>query len=192
MHTPHPVPNLSLSFEQLEQLRDQLVREIANGLAQPNQPIKALPAFVCLPKTELNGEVMVLDAGGTNVRAAKVGFKGKDVQFTKAKKRDEHLMSEAQVVGAISAETFFKRQADLIRQVSDEPEFDLGYCFSYPSTNTPDNDARLVTWTKGINVEGVIGESLRAKICQALAQQGQVAHKVPLEVAGIGFWVLIE
>lgn len=180
MQTPDPVPNLSLSFEQLEQLRDQLVDEIAKGLAQPNQQVKALPAFVCLPKADLNGEVMVLDAGGTNVRAAKVGFNGQEVQFTRAKLRDEHLMSEAQVVGAISSDTFFKRQADLIHRVSDEPEFDLGYCFSYPSTNTPDNDASLVTWTKGINVEGVIGESLRGKICQAIAHNGQVAHKVPV------------
>ena len=180
MYTPHPVSNLALSFEQLEQLRDQLVGEIAQGLAQPNQQIKALPAFVCLPKTELNGDVMVLDAGGTNVRAAKVGFNGKEVQFTKKKYRDEFLMSEAQVVGAIDADTFFQRQADLIHKVSDEPEFDLGYCFSYPSTNTPDNDARLVTWTKGINVEGVIGESLRSKICQAIANNGQTAHKVPV------------
>ena len=180
MHTPHPVPNLSLSFEQLEQLRDQLVDEINQGLAQPNQAIKALPAFVCLPKNELNGDVMVLDAGGTNVRAAKIAFLGKEVQFTKVKHRDEYLMSEAQVVGAISADTFFQRQADLIRKVSDEPEFDLGYCFSYPSTNTPDNDARLVTWTKGINIDGVIGESLRGKICQAIAKNGQTAHKVPV------------
>ena len=49
MYTPHPVSNLALSFEQLEQLRDQLVGEIAQGLAQPKQQIKALPAFVCLP-----------------------------------------------------------------------------------------------------------------------------------------------
>ena len=180
MHTPHPVPNLSLSFEQLEQLRDQLADEIAQGLAQPNQAIKALPAFACLPKNELNGDVMVLDAGGTNVRAAKIAFIGKEVQFTKVKHRDEYLMSEAQVVGAISADTFFRRQADLIRKVSDETEFDLGYCFSYPSTNSPDNDARLVTWTKGINIDGVIGESLRSKICQAIAQNGQTAHKVPV------------
>ena len=180
MQTPHPVPNLSLSFEQLEQIRDQLIDEINQGLSQPNQRIKALPAFVRLPEANLNGEVMVLDTGGTNVRAAKVAFAGNQVQFTKAKQRDEFLMSEAQVVGAISADTFFERQADLIHKVSDEPEFDLGYCFSYPSTNTPDNDARLVTWTKGVSIENVIGESLREKICAALAKNGQTAHKVPV------------
>ena len=105
MHTPHSVTNLSLSFAQLEELRDQLVDEINQGLAQSNQPVKALPAFVCLPKNELNGDVMVLDAGGTNVRAAKIAFLGKEVQFTKVKHRDEYLMSEAQVVGAISADS---------------------------------------------------------------------------------------
>ena len=171
---------LCLSLEQLEQLRDQLTHEIANGLAQPQQMIKALPAFVCLPKDKPAGEIMVLDVGGTNVRVAKIELRAASARFTRAEQVDKKLMGESQIVDAISADNFFQRQADLIRAVSDEPEFDLGYCFSFPSTNTPDNDARLVNWTKGINVDEVIGQSLRAKIRQAIANNGQTAHKIPV------------
>lgn len=172
--------SITLTTTQLMEIRDQMVAEIAQGLAQPNQTIKALPAFTRLPATLHDGQVVVLDAGGTNVRAAQIAFQQNEVSFVQPKQRDETLMSQAQEVGAISAEVFFQRQADLVHQVCQQPEFDLGYCFSYPSTNTPDGDAQLVTWTKGINVENVVGRSLRELIGKAIANNQQTARKIPV------------
>jgi hexokinase len=179
-NSPKSFTDISLSTAQLIEIRDQMVAGIAQGLALPNQTVKALPAFTRLPETLHDGEVVVLDAGGTNVRAAQIAFAQNEVRYVQDKQRDESLMSQAQEVGAISSEVFFQRQADLVHQVCQQPEFDLGYCFSYPSTNTPDGDAQLVTWTKGIVVENVIGRSLREMIGKAIANNNQTAHKIPV------------
>lgn len=171
---------LTLSSAQLEQTRDELASNIAEGLARDGQRIKALPSFMRRPTGGAHGEAVVLDAGGTNVRAAHVKLDGKAVNFITEPQADRTLMSEAQTIGEISREAFFERQAALIQKVCSDAEFNLGYCFSYPSTNTPDGDAALVNWTKGINIAEMIGVPLREQLVGAIAKQGQTAHKTPV------------
>lgn len=171
---------LTLSNQQLEQVRDELAQQIAQGLAQDGQTIKALPSYMRRPSGNAQGDVVVVDAGGTNVRAAHVQLNGKEVSFISAPQADRTLMSEAQTVGAISRETFFARQAALVQKVCAASEFNLGYCFSYPSSNQPNGDAALVNWTKGINIEQMIGTSLRESLNTATAQNGQTALKTPV------------
>ena len=137
---------ISLSTAQLMEIRDQMVAEIAQGLAQPNHAIKALPAFTHLPATLHDGEVVVLDAGGTNVRAAQIAFEQNEVRFVQPKRRDETLMSQAQEVGAISAEVFFQRQADLVHQVCQQPEFDLAIV---SPTHQPTHPMATRNWSLG-------------------------------------------
>lgn len=171
---------LTLTNAQLEQTRDELAANIAQGLAKDGQQIKSLPSFMRRPTGAATGNAVVLDAGGTNVRAAHIALAGKEVSFITEPQADRTLMSEAQTVGEISREVFFKRQAALIEKICPDSEFNLGYCFSYPSTNTPDGDAALVNWTKGINIADMIGTPLRAQLVDALAAQGQTAHKTPV------------
>jgi hexokinase len=45
----------------------------------------------------------------------------------------------------------------------------LGYCFSYPADSTPDGDARLIKWTKGIGVENTIHEKVGRMLLDHLA-----------------------
>ena len=55
---------LTLSSAQLEQTRDELASNIAEGLARDGQRIKALPSFMRRPTGGAHGEAVVLDAGG--------------------------------------------------------------------------------------------------------------------------------
>ncbi|MGL4768438.1 MAG: hexokinase family protein [Formosimonas sp.] len=174
------IADLTLSLDQLRHTRDELAAQIAQGLAKDGQSIKSLPSFMRRPAHDVHGEVVVLDAGGTNVRAAQVQLAGAQVTLTREPQADRTLMSEAQIVGAISRDTFFQRQAALIGHINSEREFNLGYCFSYPSTNTPDGDAALVNWTKGINIAQMMGVPLREQLAGALAAQGQIAHHTPV------------
>lgn len=171
---------LTLSAEQLQQIRDALADKISEGLAKEGQQIKALPAFLRRPNGQASGDAVVLDAGGTNVRAAHISMQGKKVAFITEPQADRTLMHDAQTPGQVSSHAFFERQAALIQKICPAPEFNLGYCFSYPSTNTPDGDAALVNWTKGINVAGMIGVPLRAQLTDALKAQGQIAHHTPI------------
>lgn len=174
------ISEFALSHDQLRQIASYIEQEISRGLEQPQQRIKALPAYVAPPKTPPIGDVVVLDVGGSNVRAAHVRMAADAVEFINEPHANRTLMREALHVGAVDAPTFFQQQADLLTQVCPQAEFDLGYCFSFPSDNTPDGDARLNTWTKGINVEHVIGQSLRGLLSQAIERNHQHARKIPV------------
>ena len=171
---------LTLTNEQLIETRDQLADNIYKGLAQTGQQIKSLPAYLRKPKRDLAGEVFILDAGGTNVRAARIRLTADSAEFIKGPIADKTLMFDAQVPGAVSTDDFFGRQASLLGQLNPPDEFTLGYCFSYPSENKPDGDASLINWTKNINVKGVIGHSARGLLTTALAKQNHIAHKTPV------------
>lgn len=171
---------LTLSDAQLTQMRDQLAQEIHTGLSQKGQRIKALPAYLRLPKQNIAGDAFVLDAGGTNVRAAHVALKNNHIELIKGPIADKTLMFDAQTPGEVSSEAFFHRQADLLNQLTPPAEFTSAYCFSYPSENKPDGDASLINWTKNINIDGMVGESIRSQLTQAIAQNGQAAHKMPV------------
>ena len=171
---------LTLSDNQLQQIRDELAAKITEGLTKDGQQIKGLPAYLRRPSGQSNGDAVVLDAGGTNVRAAHISLQGKEVSFIVEPQADRTLMHDAQTPGQVSPAEFFARQASLIQKICPAPEFNLGYCFSYPSTNTPDGDAALVNWTKGINVDNMIGVPLRQQLTDALQAQGQTAHHTPI------------
>ena len=52
---------LTLSNQQLEQVRDELAQQIAQGLAQDGQTIKALPSYMRRPSGNAQGDVVVVD-----------------------------------------------------------------------------------------------------------------------------------
>jgi hexokinase len=52
----------------------------------------------------------------------------------------------------------YAQMASLIGSLNLEGVSSIGYCFSYPCESTLDGDARLLYWTKGVTVRGLIGE----------------------------------
>ncbi len=34
----------------------------------------------------------------------------------------------------------------------------IGYCFSYPTESVPGGDAKLLRWTKGVDIKEMIGK----------------------------------
>ena len=150
---------LNLSLPQLCEVRDTLCQRIQEGLNCEGAEIQALPAYLPLPKKDLSGSALIIDIGGTNMRAALVEFRdGKaavktgPVQGQVATGRDF----------PVSAQDFFRSQAELAAQLNPPECIPVGYCFSYPASITPDVDAKLLAWTKGINIPGVVGTSVGA------------------------------
>jgi hexokinase len=72
----------------------------------------------------------------------------------------------------VEADAFFELQAELLAQLIDRPGFPLGYCFSYPAESDATFDARLLRWTKGIEVPGVVGQPVGARLRAALERRG--------------------
>ncbi len=156
-----------LSRSQLNDVRDQLAAAIQDGLAAEGQQVAALPAYLAPPKTDTTGEALVVDTGGTNMRAAWVELTGTGEPKIKA----GPVTAPLDVRGdeRVDRAGFFRMQARLVEALAPPKGLPVGYCFSYPSEVTPDLDARLIKWTKGIDLPDVVGTLVGDGLQQALA-----------------------
>ena len=157
-----------LTENQLVDTADLLTARVEEGLAADGCEIKCLPAWLSRPAPGLTGEALALDAGGTNVRAARLRIAPGAATLLAGPAsaplptgRDE----------PIDAPVFFSPQAALVREVSTGP-LPLGYCFSYPAAVRPDRDAVLLRWTKEVQVDGVVGLKVGSLLNDALVAMG--------------------
>lgn len=160
-----------LTLEQLEQVRDALAARIAQGLAQADQEVACLPAYLSPPPLGLKGQALVVDAGGTNLRTALVELSGGEARILAGPLTSTLPDGRHQPV---TAEEFFECQAAQIRALGVGCDLPLGYCFSYPALVEEDGDARLLHWTKGIQIPGVEGQKVGAALRRALGGRGPV------------------
>lgn len=166
---------LALDTRQLADVAGTLEMRIREGLATDGREIKALLAHLAPPKTGLSGQALVVDAGGTNARAAwvRIGEEGDAILAGPEAARLPVRGGEE----TLDAEGFYALQASLVVEAGvPEGRFPLGYCFSYPSTVHEDRDATLLTWTKGVDIEGVEGQRVGAPLAEALQAKGRRAH----------------
>jgi len=157
-----------LTEKQLTDTADLLAARVAEGLAAEGREIRCLPAWLTRPAAGLAGEALALDAGGTNMRAARVRLASGEVVFL-AGPAEGSLPTGRDA--PIDASEFFDPQAALIREVA-EGALPLGYCFSYPAEVRPDRDAVLLRWTKEVRVDRVVGRPVGALLGDAFRQDG--------------------
>ncbi|MGH8559280.1 MAG: hexokinase family protein [Methylococcales bacterium] len=171
---------LNLTLEQLFDIRNTLYQKILDGLACHGQEIKVLPAYLRRPFNTLPDDAVVLDVGGTNIRAARLRCQGSNSELLTSPVSDRETMQQAKTPGQVNAHQFFAKQAALIAQVCSEPMIKLGYCFSYPTEIKPDGDALLLKWTKGVSIDNVVGRSVREQLQAALREKDKQVVKLPV------------
>jgi len=110
--------------------------------------------------------VIVVDAGGTNLRVAAVRFMAEGPVLSRLRKS---RMPGTE--GAVSAEAFHSaiaEEVDAVRAL--EPAAaGIGYCFSYECRPLPGGDAELVAWSKQIAAPEVIGQRVGEELVRRLA-----------------------
>ena len=124
----------------------------------------------CLPFSSVapatSAPVIVVDAGGTNLRVAAVRFTAGGPQFSHL-----HRSRMPGTDGAVSADAFhaaIAAEVDAVRAL--EPAAaGIGYCFSYECRSLPDGDAELVAWSKQVSAPEVIGQRVGAELVRRLA-----------------------
>lgn len=161
---------LRLDPRQLSDVAAALEQRIREGLAADGREVKALPAYLAPPTSALEGEALVVDAGGTNLRAATVALAAGEARVVAGP-----TTAELPVRGRgapLDAAGFWRLQADRVAELSPPPGLPLGYCFSYPSTVHADGDATLISWTKGVAIEGVEGHRVGRPLAEALERRG--------------------
>lgn len=160
---------LSLDLRQLQDVAQTLEGRLREGLATDDREVKALPAFLAPPTPDLSGDALVIDAGGTNVRAALVRL-GDDEEVRAGPV--EASLPVRDDTQKLDAAGLWDLQADLASRIDATADLPLGYCFSYPSTVHSDGDATLLSWTKGVDVPGVEGLRVGAPLAAALGARG--------------------
>ncbi|MEW6284428.1 MAG: hexokinase, partial [Candidatus Eremiobacterota bacterium] len=158
---------LVLNRRQLEEVRQALRERITEGLERDGQEIRALLTYLPPPRSAPAGQALVMDCGGTNMRAALVDLLEARVVAGPLEGRIPDGRGQA-----VSADDFFDAQAGLIAQLKPPPQLPIGYCFSYPTHAMPTRDASLIRWTKGIHVPGVEGELVGAALQRAMSRAG--------------------
>lgn len=158
-----------LASQQLADIAMQLRERILEGLQADGQEIKCLITYARARLPETSEPAVVVDIGGTSVRAALVRYGEKGAVMVKGP-----LTADLPVVRGepLDREAYFDVQTDLVAQLRPPDGAPLGYCFSYPAAPRPDGDAVLINWTKEIFVPDVEGRAVGALLLKALAARG--------------------
>jgi len=147
---------------------DLFLAEMKRGLEGQDSSLKMFPSFI--PPSEeipLNKPVIVIDAGGTNLRTAIVIFEKGNIPVIKEYKH--HIMPGFKE--EVSREDFFKVIADNIKDFLDKSE-NIGFVFSYQMKMYPDIDGRLIRFTKEIKAKEVEGELIGKNLLLAIKKMG--------------------
>ncbi|MCL1822094.1 MAG: hypothetical protein FWG22_04645 [Prolixibacteraceae bacterium] len=147
---------LNLSTQELKEIALSLKSKVETGLNREDTEIQCIPTFITPKTSGITGKAVVLDLGGTNYRIAKVDFSGKkpEVHPENGWKIDLSKMKTA----GFTQEDLFREQTDPVSEIKVEENMPIGYCFSYPAESMPNGDAKLLRWTKGVDIKKMIGE----------------------------------
>ncbi len=148
-----------------ESLLEEFDRQMTAGLGDTPKSLKMLPAYLGVDKPVPSEKpIIVLDAGGTNLRVAVVWFDAAG----KARIEDfrKHPMPGTTGETLGDAE-FFGKFAEYLEPVALRSD-KVGFCFSYPAEISPSLDGRLLHWTKQVAAPGIVGKMIGSGISAAL------------------------
>lgn len=147
--------DFDVSAEDLKRLIGPFHNEMHRGLAGSPSSIAMHPAFVARPFGNERGRFVVLDLGGTNVRATAMDMRG-DGSLKLLKSGAFRLPSTRG-----SRDALFRPVARFVGEMLDEgADYTLGFIFAFPMNQTGTRSGRLTKWTKEFDFSGVEGEDV--------------------------------
>jgi hexokinase len=146
--------SLKLTIDQLCNVSINFKRETKKGLTKKDAIIKCLPSFIPPPQQINNGQVYVIELGGSNLRTALISIKNGEASFLDG---PIEIAMPWERNRSFPKEKFLKIQADALASLKSGDEEFIGYCFSFPTEPLPNQDARLINWTKGLVISNMIG-----------------------------------
>lgn len=161
-----------LDNEQLKGIAHAFREKVEEGLNKNNAEIQCIPTFILPKATDVKGKALVLDLGGTNYRVAIVDFSTEKpiIYPNNGWKKDMSIMKSL----GYTREELFKELADLIVEIKREEEMPIGYCFSYPTESIPGGDARLLRWTKGVDIREMVGQFVGKPLLDYLNEKNKI------------------
>ena len=147
---------------------DRFIQEMDRGLKGQGGSLPMIPTYISMgDSVPRNEPVIVIDAGGTNLRVCVVAFNEEGQTVISDFKN--YAMPGTQ--GEMDRDTFFATMADYLAPVIHKSR-KIGFCFSYPVEIQPNRDGKLLFFTKEVKVNGVNGEMLGQGLMDALEAKG--------------------
>ena len=151
----------------LDSTLNDFLGQMTAGLRGEPSSLMMIPAYIGAASDLAGKSAVVLDAGGTNLRAARIQFdeKGSPVisDFSKRPMPGSHT--------ALTIEAFYDALADVLQPFASIDE-SVGFCFSFPMEILPDREGKILHFVKEIRVSGASGSKIGAGINAALRRRG--------------------
>jgi len=140
--------------------------EMKKGLSSYNSgsSLRMLPTFIKIAD-EIPREkpVIVIDAGGTNLRTALIRF-DKDLNCVISEFKNNPMPGAG---AAVTKKEFFDTIYGYLDPLLDKSD-SIGFCFSYAVTIMPNRDGRVIDLSKEVKVEGLVGEPVNANLLETI------------------------
>ncbi|XP_027335628.1 hexokinase-2-like [Abrus precatorius] len=173
----------------LKLVADAMSVEMHAGLAsEGGSKLKMLLTYVDnLPTGNEEGLYYALDLGGTNFRVLRVQLGGKGCGIINQEFTEVSIPSN--LMGGTSDALFDYIAAELGKFVAQENQDfqvppgrqrELGFTFSFPVMQTSIASGNLIKWTKGFNIDDMVGQDVVAELTKAIERQGLDIHVTAL------------
>ena len=147
----------------------RFTKEMDLGLSGLPSSLFMLPTYLDICKGEnMSGEVLAIDAGGTNLR---VGL----VEFQEDKPPEIKYYNKQPVPGAgtpIDKDDFFDTIAESLAPITEHSD-KVGFSFSFPTDVEPSRDGRIIYFDKEVKVNGGAGAMVGEELNVALKRLGK-------------------
>ena len=142
--------------------------EMEKGLKGEPSSLRMIPTYVGVKgKIPQGAKAAVLDAGGTNFRSAVVS-----IPPTIEDKMNQPMPGAK---SDITEDEFYGAFAEELKRVAPKATVKkYGWCFSYNCDATPELDAKLNCWTKGIRAPTIVGQYVGKELLKRLGG-GEIA-----------------
>ena len=146
---------------------DEIVKlmliDMENGLKGKPSSLMMIPTYLSTTgQLPLNKPVVVIDAGGTNLRLAAVQFSENGLDVLKFEK---HAMLG--VKEAMTGDQFIDKLVDLLMPFLQYSK-NIGFCFSFPAEILANKDGKIISFSKENKITDyqgiVLGESMNKKL----------------------------
>ena len=153
----------------------EFLTEMKMGLSGQASSLAMIPTYISVDREiPIKEPVIVVDAGGTNLRVALISF---DIE-NRACIDNYVSYSMPGSQSEVSAKEFFAQLAEHIKPMVSRSNR-IGFCFSYPAEISPEMDGKLLKWTKEMKAPEVIGRFIGKGLIDALGTAG-IGKKVVL------------
>ena len=142
--------------------------EMEKGLKGETSSLRMIPTYVGVNgKIPQGAKAAVLDAGGTNFRSAVVS-----IPPTIEDKMNQPMPGAK---SDVTEDEFYGAFAEELKRVAPKATVKkYGWCFSYNCDATPELDAKLNCWTKGIRAPMIVGQYVGKELLKRLGG-GEIA-----------------